>query len=282
MPTFTDACEAVLRDPGGDHSLYTTLAPLYERMTTDDDARYAAQLRTVEAYVPQSARTVLEVGCGVGRLLPDLAERHGVATGLDASQELLSVAADRVAARDGIDLVRADVAEPGLDLDRSFDAAVSLEYLTAHLHGESFERALGNVRGHLHDGGTLVCDAVRDARVVAAAPATYESERYALERSVEGAEAVEVTGTERGEGEAETVEVTGTERGEGEGDLVVVAEYRVTDRTTDETATASERIPVRTFEADGLARAVEDAGFRSVEVGAAPEGVGALVVSARA
>lgn len=258
MPTFTDACEAVLRDPGGDHSLYTTLAPLYERMMAAADEHYAAQLRTVEAHVPVSARTIPEVGCGVGRLLPDLAERHGVAVGLDASPELLSVAADRVAARGGIDLIRADVADPDLDLNRQFDAAISLEFLTAHLHDEAFERALSTLHAHLHDGGTFVCDAVRDDRAVAESPATYESERYTLERSVDVSEA-----------------------GDDTGDLVVFADYRVTDRGSGEAATTRERTPVRTFETDELRATVESAGYRAVEVEGNPAEAGALVVSAR-
>ena len=260
VPTFSDACEALLRDPDGDHSLYTTLAPLYDRMTADDD-RYAAQLRTVEARVPASARTILEVGCGVGRLLPDLAERHGAAAGLDASPELLSIAGDRVAAAEGIDLLGADVADPGFDLGRKFDAAVSLEFLTAHLAGDAFDRALWNVRDHLHDGGTFVCDAVADARAVEEPTTLYSDDRlrYVLERSV-------------------TVDPVD----DGTGDLVVSADYRVTDRVADETATVRERTPIRTFDPAELVEAVEAAGFRAVEVDVAAAAEGTLVVSARA
>ncbi|WP_284014207.1 class I SAM-dependent methyltransferase [Halobaculum litoreum] len=259
MPTFADACDAVLADPGGDHSLYTTLAPIYERLLVTAEARYDAQVLAVTERVPTSARVVLDAGCGVGRLLPALAERHGAVVGVDDSAELLSIAGDHVAASEGVSLVEADLATPGLELDRRFDAAVSLEYLTAHLHGDDLARGLATLRRHLHDGGTLVVDAVADRRALAEdSPSVFRDERYTAERAVDVVDA-----------------------GDGTGDLVRIADYRVTDNRTGEGAVAREREPIRTFDAAALTAALRRAGFRAVDVDAGVVEDGALLATAR-
>ncbi|MFC7068324.1 class I SAM-dependent DNA methyltransferase [Halobaculum lipolyticum] len=259
MPTFADACDAVLTDPGGDHSLYTTLAPIYERLLVTAEARYDAQVLAVTERVPTSARVVLNAGCGVGRLLPALADRHGAVVGLDASAELLSIAGGHVAAGEGVSLVEADVSDPETDLNRRFDAAVSFDYLTAHLHGAALDRGLATLRRHLHDGGTVVVDAVADRRALAEdSPSVFRDERYTAERAVDVVDA-----------------------GDGTGDLIRIADYRVTDSRTGEGAVAREREPVRTFAAAELADALEAAGFRSVGVEADVVEDGSLVATAR-
>ncbi|WP_435063944.1 class I SAM-dependent methyltransferase [Halobaculum sp. EA56] len=259
MPTFADACAAVLSDPDGDHSLYTTLAPLYDRVAASAGSRYDAQVRAVAERVPTSARSVLNAGCGVGRLLPMLADRHGAVVGVDDSAELLSLAADRVAAAGGVSLVEADVSAPDLDLDRRFDAAVALDHLTGRLHGDALDRGLATLRRHLHDGGTVVVDAAADERAVREpSPSVFRDERYVVERAVDAVVA-----------------------GDGTGDLRRVSDYRVTDRRTGETAVARERESIRTFDGEGLAAALRRAGFRGVTVEADAVEEGSLVADAR-
>ncbi|MFC7098616.1 class I SAM-dependent DNA methyltransferase [Halobaculum marinum] len=259
MPTFADACNAVLSEPGGDHSLYTTLAPIYERLLVTAEARYDAQVLAVTERVPRSARVVLDAGCGVGRHLPALADRHGAVVGLDASAELLSIAGSHVAASEGVSLVEGDVSDPTLDLQRRFDAAVSLDYLTANLHGEALDRGFATLRRHLHDGGTLVVDAVADRRALAEdSPSVFRDDRYVAERAVDVVDA-----------------------GDATGDLVRVADYRVTDNRTNEGAVAREREPIRTFDPAELADALDRAGFREVRVEADVVEPGSLVATAR-
>ena len=279
MPTFADACHAVLRNPGGDHSLYTTLAPIYERLLATAEARYDAQVLAVTERVPTSARVVLNAGCGVGRLLPALADRHGAVVGLDRSAELLSIAGGHVAAREGISLVEADVSEPDADLDRLFDAAVSFEYLTAHLHGDALGRGLATLRRDLHDGGTLVVDAIADRRALAEdSPSVFRDERYTAERAVDVVDAGEVG---RSHGSRRPDGAPAREGGDGGADLVRITDYRVTDNRTGEGAVAREREALRTFDAAGLAGALEGAGFRAVDVERDVVEDGSLVATAR-
>ena len=78
---------------------------------------------------PVAGRTVLDVGTGTGRAAIALAKRGAVVTGVDASAEMLEVAARR--ARDAgatVTFVRGDA--HGLDFsDRAFDSVVCLRVL---------------------------------------------------------------------------------------------------------------------------------------------------------
>lgn len=91
-PTFADACERLLRDPDGDHSLYTTLAPVFDRLT--DEERVVSDFEAVRAFGPESG-DALELGCGVGALLAHLTDRYDRTLGIDAHHELLRFTAHR-------------------------------------------------------------------------------------------------------------------------------------------------------------------------------------------
>lgn len=96
------------------------------------------------------ASSVLELGCGAGRLLTALARRGHRCTGVDQSPDML----ERVPA--GIDTVLGDIET--IDLDFSFDAVILASFLVntpdvslrrayldcarAHAHGEVFVQRL--------------------------------------------------------------------------------------------------------------------------------------------
>lgn len=259
MGTFADACDAVLSDPGGNHSLHTTLAPLYQQVRPTSGERYVARLNAITARIPPSARVVLNAPCGVGRFLPPLATRHGAVVGVDDSAQLLSLAADHVAASEGVLLVEDDVTDEAFALNRRVDAAVCTEYRSAHLADEELVDALRGMRRHLHDGGTVVVDALADARPLSEeSPSVFRDDRYTVERSVD---------------------VYGV--GDGSGDLARVADYRVTDGQTRDGAVARERERLRTRTAGHLADAMSRAGFRDVNVEADVLDRGSLLATGR-
>lgn len=255
MRTFADACRAVLDAPGADHSLSTTLAPLYESMLADEGDRFDRQFRLARSRLPRSVETVLEVGCGVGGLLPLLAGAYGDVVGLDRSTALLAYAARRT--DEGVTLVAGDAAAADLDLDRRFDAVVSFGYLASTLDSDGRLRALlRTARRHLRPGGVLVLDAVSGpAAVREESIRIYRDGRYVLERAVDVSPG-------------------------GRADYAVVADHRVTDRETGESATATERTPVRTFQPDAFRERVAGVGFESVRVDAVAGERDALVASA--
>jgi SAM-dependent methyltransferase len=89
--------------------------------------RYAWQVEStalLRALGPVAGRTIVEVGCGTGRLVALLAERGAAAVGVDADPAMLAVAATRATGR----LVRADAGRLPLP-DATVDAAVAVATL---------------------------------------------------------------------------------------------------------------------------------------------------------
>jgi ubiquinone/menaquinone biosynthesis C-methylase UbiE len=98
--------------------------------------------------------TVLDVGCGTGLCLPLLQPkvgRTGAIIGIDASEQMLEVAADRIAAHgwDNVRLIAAPVATA--PIEATADAAV---FCAVHDVMQS-PAALGNVFDHLRPGAPV-------------------------------------------------------------------------------------------------------------------------------
>jgi SAM-dependent methyltransferase len=96
--------------------IYTDEAELYDIAFDWDLAEEAAWL--VERLGPE-CRSVLEPGCGSGRMLAALAAQGLEVVGIDTSEEMLALARGR-----GCDVVRADMTD--FDLGRRFGGAVSV------------------------------------------------------------------------------------------------------------------------------------------------------------
>lgn len=241
-PAFGDACEAVLSDPDGDHSLCTTLAPLYARMKAGDNDTLDAQRRVLDARLPADVSDVLELGCGVGELLARLSARYD-AVGVDEFPELLSFAAMR-----SLDVVLGDPTRP--PIRGTFDAACAFDCRSAYVPLAEFCAA---ARESLRPGGIFVFDVPSDARAAESSGVdTFRNGRYHLERAVDVAP----------------------------DPVVVRADYRVTDRRTGATATTTERTRMRTYDTDSVRAVLRDAGFVDVEVCTDVGGDGAFVASA--
>jgi SAM-dependent methyltransferase len=96
--------------------IYSEEAELYDIAFDWDLSDEAAWL--VERLGPD-CRSVLEPGCGSGRMLAALAARGLEVVGIDTSEEMLALAQAR-----GCEVVRADMTD--FDLGRRFDGAVSV------------------------------------------------------------------------------------------------------------------------------------------------------------
>lgn len=116
----------------------------------------------VEFYVEEARRagsSVLELGCGTGRILIPIAEAGVEVVGLDRAPSMLAVAREKVAklspdTRRRIQLVGGDMRD--FDLGREFTLAI-IPY-RAFLHLLTVEdqlRALACIREHLGDAGRL-------------------------------------------------------------------------------------------------------------------------------
>jgi SAM-dependent methyltransferase len=90
-------------------------------------------------------RSVLEPGCGSGRVLEPLARRRIEAVGIDRSPAMVELARAR-----GLDAVVADMTD--FDLGRSFDGAVCPINTLGHLSPEELARHLERMGRHLQPG----------------------------------------------------------------------------------------------------------------------------------
>lgn len=94
------------------------------RLVAETQAR-----QMLEGLAPLAGHTVLDVGTGTGRAAIVLARAGAIVTGVDASREMLAVAARR-AHEEGVSVSFAPGDAHGLAFpDRSFDAVVSLRVL---------------------------------------------------------------------------------------------------------------------------------------------------------
>jgi len=139
------------RSPHDEHYSYRAYADT--RMAeTFDIARFSGpigrmlaetQEQVIASFLaPLDGRTVLDVGTGTGRAAIALARRGAVATGLDASAEMLTVAERRAAEQAvRVTFVKGDVHSLGFPAE-SFDAVVCLRVL---MHTPDWRRSLGEL-----------------------------------------------------------------------------------------------------------------------------------------
>ena len=125
----------------------------------DYDARMAAveergqymhgEADRVQVYEP---RTVLDAGCGTGRVAVELARRGFDVVGVDLDPSMLEVARTK---SDAVEWIEADLAD--LDLGRTFDVVVApgnvMIFLTPGTEAAVTER----LAAHVAPGGTLIC-----------------------------------------------------------------------------------------------------------------------------
>jgi SAM-dependent methyltransferase len=124
------------------------------------DGRREADL--IDPVLPRCA-TVLDLGCGVGRVGVELVARGHRVTGVDDSAEMLSHAAGR-----GIEVVQAGLV--GLDLGRRFDAVLLLSHLVNEADPEVRAAFWAAAADHVEVGGQVVVERHRPDWVRGAAP----------------------------------------------------------------------------------------------------------------
>ena len=131
--------------------------------TAYTDPRLAAcydALNPPEAHYPfylaragDEPRTILDMGCGTGRLALALAERGHRVTGADPSAGMMRVARGRAGA-ERVRWIDSDAAD--LTLETRFDLIIMTGHVfQVFLEDDEVSAALRNLRRHLAPGGTL-------------------------------------------------------------------------------------------------------------------------------
>jgi SAM-dependent methyltransferase len=138
---------------------YRAFARFYDAVQGDraDDAAY---LRDLLARHRPPVESVLELACGTGSILAQLRADYEV-TGLDASPEMLSVAAAKLP---GVRLVEADMTQ--FALGERFDAVACVYDSINHLlEFAQWEALFDRVVEHLSDRGVFVFDVNTERRL---------------------------------------------------------------------------------------------------------------------
>ena len=101
--------------------------------------------------------TVLDAGCGTGRIAIELARRGVAVVGLDIDREMLAAA---LAKDSGVEFLRADLVDFTLvtatDEAKRFDLVVAAGNVMIFLEPGTETRAVANMAGHLEPEGLLV------------------------------------------------------------------------------------------------------------------------------
>jgi ubiquinone/menaquinone biosynthesis C-methylase UbiE len=112
-------------------------------------------------------KTVLDIGCGVGRWCRILAKRGAVVTGADISAEMVKFAMENTGK--GVSFVNAPVAEIALP-DASFDLITSVTVLQHVTDTAEFKKSVSNLVRLLKPGGKLLILEVAPSALLVNAP----------------------------------------------------------------------------------------------------------------
>ena len=108
------------------------------------------EARFVDALMAPGS-TVLDAGCGTGRVAVELARRGHLVTGVDSDASMLDVARRSL----GVAWLDADLAT--LDLPDRFDLVVAAGNVMVFLAPGTEQQVVRRMAGHLVPGGLLVC-----------------------------------------------------------------------------------------------------------------------------
>lgn len=142
---------------------YEVFAPFYDAVQ-GDRAQDAAYLRELIEKRRPAARTVLELACGTGSILEQL-QSHYEVTGLDLSEPMLAVAADKVP---GVRLLRGDTTQ--FELPECFDVVLCVYDSINHLLDfAQWEQVFDRAHECLNEGGIFVFDINTDRQLASLA-----------------------------------------------------------------------------------------------------------------
>lgn len=93
--------------------------------------------------------TVLDVGCGNGRMLEILSENGYEARGIDLSSKMIEIATQR-----GVDARHQNISE----VKEKYDAVIAVADVLNYMDISSLKRFLGYIKKVLKKGGIFICD----------------------------------------------------------------------------------------------------------------------------
>ena len=138
-------------------SVFGHYARLYDAFYAEKD--YAAEAAYLDGLLQdhRAGRHLLDLGCGTGRHLEQLAQLGYRGTGVDGSASMLALARERLRRFDGIHLEQGDARIVRLGV--RFDAVLACFHVMNYLvEPGDFGRGVATAAAHLAPGGLMVFD----------------------------------------------------------------------------------------------------------------------------
>lgn len=137
--------------------IYSDYSRYYDLLYRDKDYRGEADLiETLICEYAPNAEEILELGCGTGRHASLLAEKGYVLHGVDASDEMLSVA-KKLQQKDKVTFSKGDVRT--VRLNKKFDVVISLFHVMSYqTTNEDLTNAICTAYEHLSSNGIFIFD----------------------------------------------------------------------------------------------------------------------------
>lgn len=136
---------------------YNSIARYYDAIHAEltDDVEFVLSL------AGDRPKSILELGCGTGRILIPLSRQGHNVTGIDNSIEMLALAYEKLShehaqVRSRVTLYEADMT--AFDLGKRFDLALIPHNTLSELPRKKLGRALDSARKHLHGDAELMID----------------------------------------------------------------------------------------------------------------------------
>lgn len=131
---------------------YHSFAKFYDQIMGEPKEKAAMLHQLIQKYHP-GARKLLEVACGTGAVLAELAHHYSI-TGVDLSPQMLEVARQKLPRAQ---LHQADMS--GFVISERFDAIICVFDSINHLQKwEDWEKLFERAASHLEPGGVFVFD----------------------------------------------------------------------------------------------------------------------------
>ena len=134
----------------------------YDLLYKDKD--YPAEINFIDSLLKQygigDVKTILDVGCGTGGHAFLLSEKGYTVTGVDISENMLSIAKEKAKKiKADVNFFQADVCD--FNLNMKFDVIISMFAVMGYqTTNEDFDRALLSVSKHLRPGGLFILIAI--------------------------------------------------------------------------------------------------------------------------
>ncbi|SDZ40251.1 Methyltransferase domain-containing protein [Proteiniborus ethanoligenes] len=137
---------------------YKEFAYIYDTLMHDVDySKWMDFIKDILIAYNVKSQEVLEIGCGTGNFTRLLCEAGYKVTAFDLSEDMLSIAYDKLNSYRNIQLLNQDMTD--FNINKSFEAIISvcdsINYLVDYL---DLEKCFNRVYSHLEPGGIFVFD----------------------------------------------------------------------------------------------------------------------------